>query len=124
MTQVLPPQKCAILYDCKLRAIVSVFSSEELCDNAIKQLIRDDYTQIKDMIEKSLINGTYEENETALLQAINWVMQNRSNNLLLTPIEYRGYRPIERYRKYIKNLDDFDIKYKHNTRVIILPEKI
>ena len=124
MTQVLPPQTCAILYDCKLRAIVTVFSSEELCDNARKQLIRDDYMQIKDMIEKSIINGTYKENETAILQAINWVMQNRSNNLLSVPIEYRGYLPIERYRKYLKTLDDFDIKYKHNTRVIILPEKI
>ena len=76
------------------------------------------------MIEKSIINGTCEENETAILQAVNWVMQNRSNNLLSVPIDYRGYLPVERYRKYLKNLDDFDLKYKHNTRVIILPEKI
>ena len=122
--QVLPPQQCAILYDCKLCAIISVFSSEELCDNAMKQLIKEDYTQIKDMIEKSIINGTYEPNETAILQAVNWVMHNRSNSLLLTPIEYRGYSPIQRYRKYLKNLNEFDIKYKHNTSVIILPEKI
>jgi hypothetical protein len=122
--QVLPPQQCAILYDCKLSAIISIFTSEDLCDTAMKQLIKEDYAQIKDMIEKSIINGTYEPNETALLQAVNWVMNGRSNNLLSTMIEYRGYCPIQRYRKYLKNLNDFDINYKHNTRVIILPEKI
>jgi len=122
--QVLPPQQCTILYDCKLRAIISVFSTEELCDNAMKQLIREDYYHIRDMIEQSLINGTYQENETAILQAVNWTLNNRSNILLNTPIEYRGYCPIQRYRKYLKYMDDFDIKYKHNTRVVILPEKI
>jgi hypothetical protein len=124
MDQVLPPQNCAILYDCRLCAIISVFSTEELCDNAMKQLIREDYIQIRDMIEKSIIDGSCEDNEPAILQAINWVIHNRSNNLLSTFIEYRDYCPIKRYRKYLKPLNDFDIKYKHNTRVIILPEKI
>jgi len=124
MPQVLQPENCAILYDCSLRAIISVFTTEEQCDNAIKQLIFDDFRDIKRMIEESLINGTYNENDAAVLQAINWAMEKGKNRILNTHFTYRGYCPSARYRKYVKQLNDFDLKYKNNTRIIILPKEI
>ena len=114
----------AILYDCNLNAIVSIFDTEEQCDNAIKQLIFDDFRDIKRMIEESLINGTYNENDAGILQAINWAMDKGKNRILNTHFTYKGYCPSARYRKYVKQMNDFDLKYKNNTRVIILPKEI
>jgi hypothetical protein len=124
MPQVLPPENCAILYDCNLRAIVSVFTTEEQCDNAIKQLIFDDFRDIKQLIEASIIVGTYNENDAGILQGINWAMEKGRDRILNTHITYRGYCPPARYRKYIKPMNDFDLTYKNNTRIIILPKEI
>jgi hypothetical protein len=120
--QVLPPENCSILYDSNLRAIVSVFTTEELCDNAIKQLILDDFRDIKRMIEESIINGSYDDNDASTLQLINWAMDDGKHRILSTYVTYRGYSPSTRYRKYVKELNDFDLKYKNNTRIIILPK--
>ena len=113
----------AILYDCSLGAIVSIFDTEEQCDNAIRQLIFDDFRDIKRMIEESIINGTYNDNEAGILQAINYAMDNGRKRILTTVIDYRGYCPNSRYRKYLKELNYFELKYKNNTHIITLPIK-
>lgn len=126
MTQVLPPQSVYLLCDTKLNAILGVFSTETLCDVAMRQLIRDDLLTIRRLIDDSIIKGTFDDifEDLGILQKINFILEDPSNRLTTIHIVYNGYCPLQRYRKYYKQLNDFEMKTKNNSKIIILPEKI
>jgi hypothetical protein len=126
MTQVLPHQSVYLLCDNKLNAILGVFSTELSCDLAMRQLIREDLFTIKRLIDEDIINDSYMDlvEATGILQQINFVLEDASKRLTAIHVTYNGYCPNQRYRMYIKNLDDFEIKTKNNSKIIILQKKI
>ena len=126
MTQVLPSQSVYLICDTRLNAILGVFSTESLCDLAMRQLIREDLFTIKRLIDEDIISGTYMDmvEATGILQQINFVLEDASKRLTSIHIVYNGYCPNQRYRKYYKELNDFEMKTKNNSKIIILPEKI
>ena len=126
MDTILPQKNVYILCDIKLCAILCVFSDENECDLAIRQLIREDLFTIKRLIDESFVKGTFDDifEDTGILQKINFVLDEPSLRLESIPITYQGYCPNQRYRKYYKQLNDFNMKTKNNSKIIILPEKI
>jgi hypothetical protein len=125
MAQVVPPSTCYILYDVTLNSIIAVFTSQELIDNAIRQLVRDDLEIIRNHIEERMvIDELYQDKfmDMGILQQINYILEKPRERLLHIPIDYHRKIVQERYRKYTKELNMFDLKYKNNSAIIVLPD--
>jgi hypothetical protein len=123
MAQVLPDKNCYILFDNNLNAIISVFSTLELCENAMRQLIKDDCERIRRIINDKIISLKRKDGDLGILQIINYILEKPKQRLLDMHFEYEGYSPKQNYRYYIKELNDFDMTYKNNSRIIVLPVK-
>ena len=124
MAQVVPPSVCYILYDVTLNSIIAVFTSEELVDSAISQLVRDDLEIIQNHIEERMVvDELYQDKfmDMGILQQIRWILDKPKERLLRVPIDYHGNSVQARYIKWTKQLNMFDLKYKNNTAIITLP---
>jgi hypothetical protein len=125
MAQVVPPSTCYILYDVTLNSIIAVFTSQESIDNAIRQLVRDDLEIIQNHIEERMVvDEIYQDKfmDLGILQQIRYILDKPKERLLNIPINYHRKIVQERYRKYTKELNMFDLKYKNNTAIIVLPD--
>jgi len=125
MAQVVPPSTCYILYDVTLNSIIAVFTSQELIDSAIRQLVRDDLEIIQNHIEERMVvDEIYQDKfmDIGTLQQIRYILDKPKERLLQIPIDYHRKIVQERYRKYTKELNMFDLKYKNNSSIIVLPD--
>jgi hypothetical protein len=109
-----------ILYDIKLKIIVSVFSSMEKAEKAKLSLIVDDVKRLSEIINNKLLVEKVEDvvADLGLLQMAYYFLVDPSKRLSCLHTDHHVIT--SRYMIYTKKVDDFELKYKNNTNVIIL----
>jgi hypothetical protein len=109
-----------ILYDKKLRLIISVFSSIEKAEETRLSIIIDDVKRLNEIINNKLLVDKIEDvvTDLGLLQTAYYFLgapKERLHSL------HEGHDVItSRYVIYVKKIDCFDMKHKNNTNVILL----
>jgi hypothetical protein len=109
-----------ILYDIKLKIIISVFSSQEKANKAKLSLIVDDVQRLTEIINNKLLVDKVEDvvTDLGLLQMAYYFLVDPSKRLGCLHTEHHIIT--SRYIIYTKKVDEFELKYKNNTNVILL----
>jgi hypothetical protein len=92
----------------------------------MRHLIRDDCERIKRLINDKILLGKDKDklhSDLGTLQLINYILEKPKQRLLDYHFEYDGYSPKQNYRYYVKKMDDFEMMFKNNSRIIVLPVK-
>jgi len=109
-----------ILYDTKLRLIISVFSSMEKAEESKLALVIDDVNRLTQIINNKLLVEQVEDvvTDLGLLQSAYYFLVDPKKRL--NALDTNHYVITSRYNIYIKKVNDFELKYKNNTNVILL----
>jgi len=109
-----------ILYDTKLKLIISVFSSMEKAEESKLKIIVDDVNRLTNIINNKLIVDEIEDYilDLGLLQSAYYFLADPLKRL--NTLDTNNYVITSRYLIYVKKVDEFELKYKNNTNVILL----
>jgi len=109
-----------ILYDTKLKIIISVFSSMEKAEESKLALVVDDVKRLNEIINNKLLIEHVEDvvTDLGLLQSAYYFLADPKTRL--SCLHTNHHVITSRYVIYIKKVNDFQLKYKNNTNVILL----
>jgi hypothetical protein len=109
-----------ILYDAKLKLIISVFSSMEKAEDSKLSLIVDDVKRLNEIINNKLLTDRIDDvvTDLGLLQTAYYFLAAPKERLSCLHTNHNVIT--SRYVIYNKRINEFELKYKNNTNVILL----